>query len=53
MEHRYRWLFEEYKMGTNTYSNLAGGILAGKYMDGIFEKGSRYDGKREKALQKY
>jgi aryl-alcohol dehydrogenase-like predicted oxidoreductase len=41
-EKDYRRLFSEYKYGTTIWSPLAGGILAGKYNDGVAPEGSRY-----------
>jgi len=35
-------LFERYKMGSTVFSPMAGGLLTGKYNEGIPE-GSRYD----------
>ena len=34
-ESEYRGLFIEHKMGTTIWSPLAGGILTGKYNDGV------------------
>ena len=34
-EVEFRGLFKEFKMGTTIWSPLAGGILTGKYNDGI------------------
>jgi len=42
-ESEYRRLFSENKYGTTIWSPLAGGILAGKYNDGVIPEGSRYD----------
>jgi aryl-alcohol dehydrogenase-like predicted oxidoreductase len=42
-EKEYRRLYSEYKYGTTIWSPLAGGILAGKYNDGVIPQGSRYD----------
>ena len=42
-ENEYRRLFSENKYGTTIWSPLAGGILAGKYNDGVIPEGSRYD----------
>ena len=42
-ENEYRFLFTEYKYGTTIWSPLAGGILTGKYNDGVIPAGSRYD----------
>ena len=39
-EVEFRGLFTEFKMGTTIWSPLAGGILTGKYNDGI-KPGSR------------
>lgn len=44
MEVKYTNLFEKWGMGTTVWSPLAGGILTGKYNDGI-PSGSRYDSK--------
>ena len=41
-EKNYRRIFAEYKYGTTIWSPLAGGILAGKYNDGVIPEGSRY-----------
>ena len=43
MEKDYRRLFSENGMGSTVWSPLAGGILSGKYNDGIIPEGSRYD----------
>lgn len=42
-ENEYRYLFAENKYGTTIWSPLAGGLLAGKYNDGIIPAGSRYE----------
>ena len=42
MEVKYRKLFEAGQLGTTVWSQLAGGVLTGKYNQGIPE-GSRYD----------
>jgi len=42
MEVKYRKLFEAGQLGTTVWSPLAGGVLTGKYNQGIPE-GSRYD----------
>ena len=42
-EKEYRRIFSEYKYGTTVWSPLAGGILSGKYNDGVIPEGSRYD----------
>jgi aryl-alcohol dehydrogenase-like predicted oxidoreductase len=42
VEIKYRRLFEQGKLGTTVWSPLAGGVLTGKYNQGIPE-GSRYD----------
>ena len=42
-ENEYRRIFSEYKYGSTIWSPLAGGILTGKYNDGIIPEGSRYD----------
>jgi len=47
MEKEYEWLFTKYKYGTTIWSPLAGGVLTGKYNEGI-PQGSRLD--QEKAL---
>ncbi|EKM84278.1 hypothetical protein AGABI1DRAFT_52152 [Agaricus bisporus var. burnettii JB137-S8] len=41
-EKEYDPLYRQYKMSTTTFSSLAGGLLTGKYNDGI-PTGSRYD----------
>jgi len=41
-EKEYEPLYKKYGMGTTTFSSLAGGLLTGKYNDGI-PQGSRYD----------
>ncbi|CCO28458.1 Putative voltage-gated potassium channel subunit beta AltName: Full=K(+) channel subunit beta [Rhizoctonia solani AG-1 IB] len=41
-ESEYKYLFEKYNYGTTIWSALAGGLLTGKYNDGI-PKGSRFD----------
>jgi aryl-alcohol dehydrogenase-like predicted oxidoreductase len=42
MENEYAILFQKYRMGTTIWSPLFGGVLTGKYMDGI-PTGSRGD----------
>jgi aryl-alcohol dehydrogenase-like predicted oxidoreductase len=42
MEVKYKRLFESKKLGTTIWSPLLGGVLTGKYNQGIPE-GSRYD----------
>ena len=42
-ENEYRRLFAENKYGTTIWSPLAGGILTGKYNEGVIPEGSRYD----------
>lgn len=42
MEKSLRPVFEDYKYGTTIWSPLAGGILSGKYNDGVAPEGSRY-----------
>lgn len=42
-EHEYRRLFSENGYGSTVWSPLAGGILSGKYNDGVIPEGSRYD----------
>ena len=42
MEKEYLQLFQDHGMGTTVWSPLAGGILSGKYNEGI-PKGTRYD----------
>lgn len=42
VEFGYRHLFEDKKLGTTVWSPLAGGVLTGKYNNGIPEN-SRYD----------
>ncbi|TNV77716.1 hypothetical protein FGO68_gene17686 [Halteria grandinella] len=44
-ENEYRFLFQEYKYGTTIWSPLAGGLLTGKYNEGVIPDGSRYDQK--------
>jgi len=46
-EKEYRRLFSEYKYGTTIWSPLAGGILAGKYNDGVAPEGSRYSARKD------
>lgn len=41
-ENNYRRIFAEYKYGSTIWSPLAGGILAGKYNDGVIPEDSRY-----------
>lgn len=41
-EKNYRRIFEEYKYGSTVWSPLSGGILSGKYNDGVIPEGSRY-----------
>jgi aryl-alcohol dehydrogenase-like predicted oxidoreductase len=43
VEKEYRRLYSEYKYGTTIWSPLQGGILTGKYNDGVKPEGSRYD----------
>jgi voltage-dependent potassium channel beta subunit len=43
VEKNFRKSFEEYRYGTTVWSPLAGGILTGKYNDGVAPEGSRYD----------
>jgi len=43
MESDYNLLFEEYGLGTTTWSPVGGGILSGKYNDAKVPTGSRYD----------
>ena len=45
-EREYRRLFSENKYGTTIWSPLAGGILSGKYNDGVTPEGSRYDARK-------
>lgn len=42
VEKNFRKPFEEYRYGTTVWSPLAGGILTGKYNDGVAPEGSRY-----------
>lgn len=42
-ESEYRRIFSESKYGTTIWSPLAGGILTGKYNEGVIPEGSRYD----------
>ena len=44
-EKEYRRIFSEYKYGTTIWSPVAGGLLTGKYNDGIIPEGSRYSSK--------
>ena len=39
----YRLLFAENKYGTTIWSPLAGGLLAGKYNEGVIPEGSRFE----------
>ncbi|CDW85421.1 aldo keto reductase family protein [Stylonychia lemnae] len=41
-EKDYRRIFSEYKYGSTIWSPLAGGILTGKYNDGVAPEGSRF-----------
>lgn len=41
-EKNFRRLFSEYRYGTTIWSPLAGGILSGKYNEGVVPEGSRY-----------
>jgi aryl-alcohol dehydrogenase-like predicted oxidoreductase len=45
-ESEYRRLFSENKYGTTIWSPLAGGILSGKYNEGITPEGSRNDARK-------
>ena len=42
LENDYRFLFAEYKYGTTIWSPLCGGILSGKYNDGVIPEDSRF-----------
>lgn len=42
VEKNFRKAFEEYRYGTTVWSPLAGGILSGKYNDGVAPEDSRY-----------
>ena len=42
-EKDYRRVFSEYGYGSTIWSPLAGGILTGKYNNGIIPPGSRYE----------
>lgn len=42
MEKNLRPVFEDYRYGTTIWSPLAGGILTGKYNEGVAPEGSRY-----------
>jgi len=42
-ENEYRRVFDEYRYGSTIWSPLTGGILSGKYNDGVIPAGSRYD----------
>lgn len=41
-EQEYRRVFSEHKHGTTVWSPLGGGILAGKYNEGVKAEGGRY-----------
>jgi aryl-alcohol dehydrogenase-like predicted oxidoreductase len=43
LEKEYRRIYSEYKYGTTIWSPLSGGLLSGKYNDGVIPEGSRYD----------
>jgi aryl-alcohol dehydrogenase-like predicted oxidoreductase len=49
-EREYRRLFSENNYGTTIWSPLAGGILSGKYNDGVAPEGSRYDTRKTNAF---
>ena len=42
-EREYDYLFRELKLGSTTWSPLAGGVLTGRYNSGENIKGARYD----------
>jgi len=42
-EKEYCLLFKNYKLGTTIWSPLAGGILTGKYNDGVKKEGTRFE----------
>ena len=42
-EREFKPLYEKFKYGTTIWSPLAGGILSGKYNDGVAPEGSRYE----------
>lgn len=48
MEVEFRGLFTEFKMGSTIWSPLAGGILTGKYNDGINPGTRLYEDKNKK-----
>jgi len=54
-ENEYRRIFSEAKYGTTIWSPLAGGILTGKYNEGVIPEGSRYDNHKflDSTWQKY
>jgi len=55
-ENEYRRIFSEKRYGSTIWSPLAGGLLSGKYNDGVIPAGSRYDthgGMLDQVWQKY
>lgn len=46
----YRRLFERFRYGTTVWSPLCGGVLSGKYNDGVIEDGARFDNPVIKAM---
>lgn len=50
VEKDYRRLFERFGYGTTVWSPLCGGILSGKYNDGVIESGARYENPIIKAM---
>jgi len=55
-EGEYYRLFDEYRYGTTIWSPLGGGLLSGKYNDGVIPAGSRFDNHKamfDSTWQKY
>ncbi|KAI0749666.1 Aldo/keto reductase [Daedaleopsis nitida] len=51
-EREYAPLYRKYNLGTTVFSALAGGILTGKYNDGVVPGGSRLDVQKDAQFQK-
>lgn len=43
VEKDFRRIYSEYKYGTTIWSPLQGGLLSGKYNEGVIPEGSRYN----------
>ena len=46
-------LYDEFGMGCTVWSPLAGGLLTGKYNEGVLPEGSRYATPREGYVAKF